>query len=294
MAVLNDRARAKVNLTLHVLGRRADGYHDLESLVAFADCADGLTFSPAGGFSLTITGPRAADCGDLADNLVAKAARLLGERVPQLKSGAFVLDKHLPAAAGIGGGSADAAATLRLLAKANTLAMDDPRIVAAAQAAGADVPVCLVSSGCMMRGAGEKVMRMPLPQFPCVLINPGVPVPTRDVFTAIGLKAGDTFAPPPGATNNVAWPSASAKADAWLAAIKSGRNDLEPFAVKIQPVIAEVISLLRGSQGCVLSRMSGSGATCFGLFDSDASAQSAAAAIKSAHPTWWVEASALS
>jgi 4-diphosphocytidyl-2-C-methyl-D-erythritol kinase len=294
MSSSSERARAKVNLTLHVLGRRADGYHDLESLVAFADCADGLTFTEAPAFSLSVTGPRAADCGDLSDNLVAKAARLLAERVPQLKSGSFVLDKHLPAAAGIGGGSADAAATLRLLAGANGLTKDDPRLVAAAQAAGADVPVCLLSSACMMRGAGERVTPTPLPRLPCVLINPGVPVPTRDIFAAIGLKPGDTFAPPAGASNNVIWPPSSAGADAWLSAIARGRNDLEPVAVKIQPVIAEVIALLGGSKGCTLVRMSGSGATCFGLFDNDASAASAAAALKSRHPKWWVEASALS
>lgn len=287
MSVLNDRARAKVNLTLHVLGRRADGFHDLESLVAFADSADALTFTAGPAFSLSVTGPRAADCGDLTDNLVAKAARLLAERVPQLQSGAFVLDKHLPAAAGIGGGSADAAATLRLLASANGLAVDDPRLVAAAQAAGADVPVCLVSSGCMMRGAGEKVTRMPLPRLPCVLINPGVPVPTKDVFTAIGLKPGDTFAPPAGHTNNVAWPS-SANSAGWLAAIAGGRNDLEPVAVKIQPVIAEVISLLGSARGCMLARMSGSGATCFGLFDTDGGRDAAADRIARAHPGWWV------
>jgi 4-diphosphocytidyl-2-C-methyl-D-erythritol kinase len=294
MATLNERARAKVNLTLHVLGRRADGYHDLESLVAFADCADGLTFTPGAAFSLDVTGPRAADCGDLTDNLVAKAARLLAERVPQLQSGAFTLDKHLPAAAGIGGGSADAAATLRLLAAANDLAPDEVRVIAAAQAAGADVPVCLLSSGCMMRGAGERVTPMPLPRLPCVLINPGVPVPTRDVFTAIGLKPGDTFAPPAGHSNDVAWPASSAKSDDWLVAIARGRNDLEPVAVRIQPVIAEVLSLLRAAQGCTLARMSGSGATCFGLFDSDTSAAGAAAALQSLHPKWWVEASALS
>jgi 4-diphosphocytidyl-2-C-methyl-D-erythritol kinase len=294
MATLNERARAKVNLTLHVLGRRADGYHDLESLVAFADCADGLTFTPGAAFSLDVTGPRAADCGDLTDNLVAKAARLLAERVPQLQSGAFTLDKHLPAAAGIGGGSADAAATLRLLAAANDLAPDELRVIAAAQAAGADVPVCLLSSGCMMRGAGERVTPMPLPRLPCVLINPGVPVPTKDVFTAIGLKPGDTFAPPAGHSNDGTWPTSSAKSDGWLVAIARGRNDLEPVAVKIQPVIAEVLSLLREAQGCTLARMSGSGATCFGLFDSDKSAAGAAAALRSLHPKWWVEASALS
>lgn len=294
MATLKEHARAKVNLTLHVMGRRADGYHDLESLVAFADCADRLTLAPLPEFSLAVTGPRAADCGDLSDNLVARAARLLGERVPQLRSGAFVLDKHLPAAAGIGGGSADAAATLRLLANANKLAADDPRLVAAAQAVGADVPVCLLSSGCMMRGAGEKVTRMALPRLPCVLINPGVPVPTRDVFAAIGLNAGDTLSPPAGGTNDIAWPHASAPVADWLVVIASGRNDLEPVAVKIQPVIAEVLSLLLEAKGCMLARMSGSGATCFGLFDRDASAASAAASIKAAHPTWWVEASALS
>ncbi len=293
MLVLKERARAKVNLTLHVLGRRADGYHDLESLVAFADEADALTLQPAKDFSLQVTGPRAADCGDLADNLVAKAARQLAERVPQVGAGAFVLDKYLPAAAGIGGGSADAAAALRLLAQANGIAADDARLVAAAQAVGADVPVCLLSSGCMMRGAGERVTPMQLPRFACVLINPGVPVPTRDVFTAIGLKAGETYTPP-GKAAEVVWPAASASADVWLAAIIAGRNDLEPVAVKIQPVIAEVLSLLQGSKGCTLARMSGSGATCFGLFADDASAETAAAALKAKHPAWWVEASALS
>jgi 4-diphosphocytidyl-2-C-methyl-D-erythritol kinase len=119
-------------------------------------------------------------------------------------------------------------------------------------------------------------------------------VPTKDVFTAIGLKPGDTFAPPAGHSNDVAWPASSARSDDWLVAIARGRNDLEPVAVKIQPVIAEVLSLLREAQGCTLARMSGSGATCFGLFDSDASAANAAAALQSLHPKWWVEASALS
>ncbi|ETR76800.1 4-diphosphocytidyl-2C-methyl-D-erythritol kinase [Afipia sp. P52-10] len=293
MSELKDRARAKVNLTLHVLGRRADGYHDLESLVAFADCADGLTLQPGSAFALQVTGPRADACGDLTDNLVAKAARALTERVPQARSGTFLLDKHLPAAAGIGGGSADAAAALRLLARANALAAGDPRLVAAAQAVGADVPVCLLSSGCMMRGAGERVTPMRLPRFPCVLVNPGVPVPTKDVFTAIGLKAGESYTPP-GKPADVAWPVASATADTWLAAIGAGRNDLEPVAVKIQPVIADVLSLLRQSNGCTLARMSGSGATCFGLFADDASAAAAVAALRTKHPHWWVEASALS
>ena len=155
------------------------------------------------------------------------------------------------------------------------------------------MPVCLLSSGCMMRGAGERVTPMLLPQLPCVLVNPGVPVPTRDVFAAIGLKPGGVFVPPAGATEP-RWPAGASAAGEWLAAIRSGRNDLEPVAVKIQPVIAEVLSLLGAAKGCTLARMSGSGATCFGLYEDDATAASAAAALKSAHPSWWVEASTLS
>jgi 4-diphosphocytidyl-2-C-methyl-D-erythritol kinase len=146
----------------------------------------------------------------------------------------------------------------------------------------------------MMRGAGERVTPMALPRLPCVLINPGVPVPTKDVFAAIGLKAGETYTPPGGNAVDVVWPAASASSAAWLAAITCGRNDLEPVAVRIQPVIAEVLSLLHASAGCTLSRMSGSGATCFGLFKDDASASAAASALKAKHPNWWVEASALS
>src|SRR5262249_12233248 len=158
-------------------------------------------------------------------------------------------DKHLPAAAGIGGGSADAAATLRLLARANNILIDDARLADAAQAAGADVPGCMVSSACMMRGAGENVKALALPRFACVLVNPGVPVPTKDVFSAIGLKHGESFAPPSGSANDVAWPT-STQEDKWLVAIAKGRNDLEPVAVRLQPVIAEVLSLLRGAKGC--------------------------------------------
>lgn len=293
-SVLKDRARAKVNLTLHVLGRRADGYHDLESLAVFADVADGLTLQPGPSEVLDVIGPRAEACGVLGDNLVTKAARLLRERVPSLTSGQFILDKHLPAAAGIGGGSADAAAALRLLARANNIADDDARLQEAGRATGADVPVCLVSSACIMRGAGESVTRVDVRRLPCVLVNPGVPVATKDVFTAIGLKAGDSYSPPNGGSNTIAWPAGDAVLDAWIAAIASGRNDLEPVAVRLEPVIGEVIGLLAQQNGCRLSRMSGSGATCFGLFADDASATIAAARLKAAHPEWWVEASTLS
>lgn len=182
---LRDEARAKVNLTLRVVGRRPDGYHELESVVAFADCADHLTLQPGAALSLTTIGPGAQDCGDSADNLVLKAARLLGERVPDLTTGAFTLDKHLPVAAGIGGGSADAAAALRLLARANDLAVDDPRLIEAARLTGADVPVCLPSKPCVMTGVGEKLSPLPLPRIPAVMVNPRVPVATKDVLPAV-------------------------------------------------------------------------------------------------------------
>ena len=158
------------------------GYHDLDSVVAFADCADRLTLTPGSDLNLKMSGPLAQACGETSDNLVLKAARLLAERVPDMKAGSFSLDKVLPVAAGIGGGSADAAAALRLLSQLNGLALDDPRIIEVAQLTGADVPVCVNSRGCVMTGVGETLQPLNLPKMPCVMVNPGVPVATRDVF----------------------------------------------------------------------------------------------------------------
>src|SRR5947208_11049532 len=156
MPGLIEEGRAKVNLPLRVVGRRVDGYHDLESVVAFADCADQLSLVPGPELTLTTTGPLAQACGETTDNLVLKAARLLAEAVPGLKLGAFSLEKVLPVAAGIGGGSADAAAALRLLARLNNLPPDTPSLAAVALKTGADVPVCLASQACDMTGVGEK------------------------------------------------------------------------------------------------------------------------------------------
>src|SRR5215468_348124 len=163
MPALSDEGRAKVNLTLRVNGRRSDGYHDLESVVAFADCADRLTLTPGSDLNLKMSGPLAQACGETSDNLVLKAARLLAERVPDLKMGAFSLEKVLPVAAGIGGGSADAAAALRLLARLNSLAPDDARLAEVALKTGADVPVCLASHACDMTGVGEGLLPLNLP-----------------------------------------------------------------------------------------------------------------------------------
>jgi 4-diphosphocytidyl-2-C-methyl-D-erythritol kinase len=187
---LTEFAPAKINLTLHVLGRRADGYHEIESLVAFADIGDRLTFVPGDTLELEVGGPSAEAAGEGEDNLVLKAARALAEGVDGLRTGRFVLDKQLPVAAGLGGGSSDAAAALRLLARHNNLPLNDPRLHAAARATGADVPVCLDPKARMMRGIGE-ILSGPiaLPELPAVLVNPGVAVPTKDVFAALAAPA---------------------------------------------------------------------------------------------------------
>jgi 4-diphosphocytidyl-2-C-methyl-D-erythritol kinase len=294
-SALIEDGRAKVNLTLRVVGRRVDGYHDLESVVAFADCADRLSLTPASELDLKTTGPLAQDCGDIGDNLVFKAAQLLGEHVPDLRLGDFVLDKVLPVAAGIGGGSADAAAALRLLARLNGLALDDPRLIKVAQLTGADVPVCLASRACVMTGVGETLEPLSLPKMPCVMVNPCVPVATRDVFKTLGLRNGELLV---GATDVIlrdrSWPKTGASIGDWIAAFAEIGNDLEAPALRIQPVIGEVLSALGEASGVRLARMSGSGATCFGIFEDGVEAQRAAQDIRFAHPQWWVHAGTLS
>jgi 4-diphosphocytidyl-2-C-methyl-D-erythritol kinase len=294
MEALVEDARAKVNLTLRVVGRRVDGYHDLESLVAFADCADRLSLSPGSDLHLVTTGPLAQACGETSDNLVFKAAKLLGERVPALKPGEFVLEKVLPVAAGIGGGSADAAAALRLLARANNLAIDDPRLIEAARLTGADVPVCLASRACVMTGVGETLLPLALPIMPCVMVNPRVPVATKDVFRALGLRSGELLVGASDVLRAAEWPEAGASLEDWVEALAAGSNDLEAPATRIQPVIGEVISALNATNGAWLARMSGSGATCFAIYENTAEAQRAAQKIQLDHPQWWVHAGTLS
>ncbi len=293
-AALAGDARAKVNLTLRVVGRRVDGYHELESVVAFADCADRLSLTPGPELQLETTGPLAQACGETADNLVLKAARLLGERMPDLKVGSFTLDKVLPVAAGIGGGSADAAAALRLLAQANGLAVDDSRLIEVARLTGADVPVCLSSRACVMTGIGEALLPLVLPKLPCVLVNPRVGVATRDVFEALGLRNGELLVGAADVIQAVAWPEAGASVEDWVEALAAGTNDLEAPATRIQPVIGKVISALNATNGAWLARMSGSGATCYAIFENTAEAQRAAQKIQLDHPQWWVHAGVLS
>jgi 4-diphosphocytidyl-2-C-methyl-D-erythritol kinase len=286
---LTETAPAKVNLTLRVTGRRPDGYHELESLVAFARVGDRLDFAPGDALALEVAGPFAAAAGGLASNLVLKAARELRGRAPDLQLGHFYLLKELPVAAGLGGGSADAAAALRLLARANALALDDPRIAGAAGATGADVPVCVNAKPRVMRGIGEILSAPPaLPPLPAVLVNPGVPLATKDVFAAFARGGAAKAAAPfdAAALSGVSVESA-------LAALAGGINDLEPAAISLCPAVADALAALAATPGCRLARMSGSGATCFGLYSSETAAAVAAEAITAGHSDWWVRATVL-
>ena len=290
---LVDFGRAKVNLTLRVVGRRVDGYHDLESVVAFADCADRLTLTPGPAFSLQATGPMANACGEVADNLVLKAARLLAERVADLELGAFALEKVLPVAAGIGGGSADAAAALRLLARLNELSFDDARLAEVALLTGADVPVCLSSHACDMTGVGEGLLPLALPKLPAVLVNPNVPVATKDVFQALGLRNGELLVGATDVLEAPVWPDEGASIADWIAALSAVGNDLEAPAKRIQPLIGDVLQALGETQGALLARMSGSGATCFALFASAADSASARKNLRAKFPNWWISETTL-
>jgi 4-diphosphocytidyl-2-C-methyl-D-erythritol kinase len=283
------RAPAKVNLTLQVLGRRSDGWHELDSVVAFAGCCDWLAFEPADALSLSIDGPTASAAGPADDNLVLRAARALGERVARLRLGRFHLRKTLPVAAGLGGGSSDAAAALRALAAENGLAADDDRLFAAAAAVGSDVPVCLEPRARRMAGRGERLgPALRLPPLLAVLVNPGAAVATPAVFAALGLEAGASLDSPPA-------PRLEAGSDAARAlhALKAGRNDLQACATRLAPAIGDTLEALARLDGAQFVRMSGSGATCFALFDDRCAAARAARALRRAHPGWWVRATIL-
>ncbi len=283
------RAPAKINLTLHVLGRNAEGWHELDSIVAFAGCCDWLGFTPGPTLSLEVDGPSARSSGPLQDNLVLRAAEALAERVPGLRLGRFWLHKTLPVAAGIGGGSSDAAAALRALAQENALAPDDERLYQAAAAVGADVPVCLAPRARLMAGRGERLgPELGLAPLFAVLANPGVAVSTAAVFAALALPPGAST----GATPSPRPERLSETAPA-IAALKGGRNDLQEAAAQLAPAIGKALDALTRASGAQFARMSGSGATCFALFKDRGAAVRAAHALVIAHPGWWVHATLL-
>ncbi len=286
---LSDAAPAKVNLTLRVTGRRPDGYHELCSVVCFATVGDGLRLSGGPALSLGVDGETAAQAGAISENLVLKAARALRAQIPELKVGLFYLTKRLPVAAGLGGGSADAAAALRLLARLNELAPVDWRLMHAARATGADVPVCLDPRPRIMRGIGDLLSApLALPALPAVLVNPRVATPTAQVFKALkGMSAGEDPAA------RLLEQNAAPDMDQLLTALKASSNDLEAPAISLFPAIGDVLSAIRTTRGNLLARMSGSGATCFGIYDSADAAENANAELRSAHPDWWVEPTTL-
>jgi 4-diphosphocytidyl-2-C-methyl-D-erythritol kinase len=259
-------APAKINLTLHVTGQREDGYHLLDSLVVFADVGDRLRVG-LGPSCLRVTGPMSEGVPSDGRNLVLKAAALMGVQAD------ITLEKHLPAAAGIGGGSADAAAVLHALSRLTGRTVPD-----AGLSLGADVPVCLAGRAAVMRGIGEVVDPVSVPIMSAVLVNPGVEVPTGAVFNALARKDNPPMEPMSSRSDLIPW-------------LIRQRNDLEAPACAVQPVIQTVLEALRGCDGCLLARMSGSGATCFGLYSDPTAAKRAAEALR--RPGWWVRAVAL-
>jgi len=280
----SELAPAKINLALHVTGRRSDGYHTLDSLVVFADIADRIEcdigVAPAGAAQLTIEGPFAAGLSAGADNLILKACQALEAEAGGLPPLAIRLFKHLPLASGIGGGSADAAAMLRLLAP--LVPIDTARLDALAARLGADVPMCLRSAALRAGGAGEALSDWTdAPSLPLLLVNPGVAVSTPAVFARLERRDHNAIGALPAA------PDVGALAG-WLE--RETRNDLQPAAIREAPVIAAVLDSVRSMPGCLLARMSGSGATVFGLFADAAGVEEAADRIAHTHPEWWVAA----
>ena len=275
MPEVEEPARAKVNLDLCVIGRRADGYHDLDSVVVFGPAADRLIFRPAPALRLEVTGRFAGALGAEADNLVLRAARRLAGLAGIAPEVAITLEKNLPVAAGLGGGSADAAATLRGLDRLWRLGLSVAELMPVAQGLGADVPVCLLSRPARMRGIGERLEPLGgLPEWHLLLVHPAVPCPTAAVFAGLGPI-------PPGI-------GSEAPAGDWLARLRSRPNHLEAAACRLVPRVRDALGAIARQEGCRLARMSGSGAACFGLFEDRRALAMAETAIAIDHPGWWL------
>ncbi|MCR9138795.1 MAG: 4-(cytidine 5'-diphospho)-2-C-methyl-D-erythritol kinase [Alphaproteobacteria bacterium] len=281
MAYILETARAKINLALHVTGQREDGYHLIESLVTFADLGDQLSFSPDQDWRFSQSGPFAGDL--TADNLVLRArdklrdaAMSMGIEIPPV---AIHLEKNLPVAAGLGGGSADAAACLRGLLRFWNLSETSLPFADLALELGADVPMCLMSQPLVASGIGEKVTRLTtLPALSMVLVNPRVAISTPEVFGQLQRKDNPSMTVPQARST-----------DALARELQQLRNDLQAPAASIAPVVTDVIGTL-SKTGALLTRMSGSGATCFGVYPDRNAASSAAGSLRALHPAWYVEA----
>jgi len=272
-ATVTEFAPAKINLALHVTGQREDGYHLLDTLVAFADVGDKLSFAPASDLNLSINGPFAAGLDADDENLVLRAASALQKAADVTAGAAIQLEKNLPISSGIGGGSADAAAALRGLAK---LWRTDIDLAPIAVQLGADVPMCLISEPLRAQSIGEQLEPVALPGFHVVLANPGVAVSTPEIFSRLDRKDH-----PP--LDELEDPNGD-----WLMWLTDQRNDLEAPAFGAAPEIAQCLDALWGTSRVRLARMSGSGATCFALYDSEGCAARAAAQLRTAYPDWWI------
>jgi 4-diphosphocytidyl-2-C-methyl-D-erythritol kinase len=286
MLMLTEKAFAKLNLYLHVLGRREDGYHVLDSLVAFADVHDTLHFDKDDHYSLDIDGPFGEPLRHAAadDNLITRAIHLLAEATGNQPHMDVRLIKNLPVASGIGGGSADAAAALRGAARMWGVAVDDPRVLAVAAKVGADVPVCVTGGTAYFAGIGDLISPAPaLPACHIVLANPGRPLSTPQVFKAFHgpFSAAARLSHAPAGVQELA------------AMLKARGNDLTHAATSQIPQIADVLAALRAEHGCLFAGMLGSGATCWGLFGEDSAAEDAADSIAKEKPDWWVVQSRL-
>jgi 4-diphosphocytidyl-2-C-methyl-D-erythritol kinase len=286
MTAITELARAKVNLTLRVRARRPDGYHELESLIAFADVGDRVELEPGAPVGVRTTGPFAEAIA--APNLVGTALARLAEAEPRLLLGSVMLEKRLPVAAGIGGGSADAAALLRAVRRANPAHSGSVDWAAIAALLGADVPVCLKSETALVRGVGERIEAVPgLPPLPAVLANPQVLAPpdkTARVFAKLAV---------PAASQPSVSPARLTSAAALLDFMRAEGNDLLPAATAIVPAIADVRTALADTAGCVFVGLSGAGPTCYAVYSAPEQAAAAAASLQKSHANWWVAATIL-
>ncbi len=281
---ITEKACAKINLALHVVARRTDGYHMLDSLVAFAEFGDLLTFESAPQLTLEVVGPFAHELADVSCNIAIRAAEAMLDAWPgQIRAAAIRLEKNLPVASGIGGGSADAAGAMRGLMRLSDVSGDQAKLERLALQLGADVPVCLYPRACRMGGIGDKVERLAkFPKFPAILINPRNPMRTPDVFAQLAIAKGSAAMPAMPDLPKDTSPSG------WVSWLSSCRNDLQQAAISQAPQIGTVLDALGAMPGYVLGRMSGSGATCFGLYETRNATAAAASRIRAEHPDWWV------
>ncbi len=286
MAPIREQARAKLNLTLRVLGRRGDGYHEIDSLVAFAGAHDTVELEPGGGLSLAVEGPFSPALE--TDNLILHAARGAKAASPEIELGHFRLVKNLPVAAGLGGGSADAAAALRLISRANPGLLTGMAMEAMAAGLGSDVTVCLRSAPALIRGRGEVVR--PVAGFPScgvVLANPRLPLATASVYAALDTKPLGSLAEQP------APPDFGGSFEKLIDYLRPHGNDLEAPALRLVSAIRDVLDALRAPPNARIARMSGSGPTCFAFFADEAEARDAATPLAAQHPDWWITATSL-